>query len=235
MQAWHISVLLPARNEEALLPDCLRSLLRARSRLPFHATSSLIVAVDRSTDRTGEIAERMLKTAGTVVYSHAGVVGEARSLAAAAALQRQDVQDVYHWLANTDADCVVPDDWLLQNLTLAKEGVEAAAGVVDVNDFSEHGPEVPSRFRQTYLIGKDGTHSHIHGANLGVRADAYKRAGGWKPLTTAEDHDLWQRLQAQGARTLSTTRLRVSTSGRRVGRAPAGFAAALAAHNENAA
>jgi hypothetical protein len=33
---------------------------------------------------------------------------------------------------------------------------------------------------------------------------------------------------------LSSARLRVVTSGRRVGRAPAGFAGALAAHNETA-
>ena len=47
-----------------------------------------------------------------------------------------------------------------------------------------------SRFRMTYQINTDGTHPHVHGANLGMRADAYLAAGGWNPLPTAEDHDL---------------------------------------------
>ena len=71
----------------------------------------------------------------------------------------------------------------------------------------------------------------MHGANFGVRADAYLRAGGWGALETAEDHDLWGRLRDIGAIRLSSAALTVATSGRRVGRAPLGFAQALAAHN----
>ncbi|HEY3839084.1 MAG TPA: hypothetical protein VGL72_21065, partial [Bryobacteraceae bacterium] len=111
-------------------------------------------------------------------------------------------------------------------------GIEAVAGVVDVDDFEEHGPEVPARFRATYSIPGDGTHPHIHGANLGVRADRYVEVGGWADLMTAEDHDLWGRLRRTGVRLLSSARLQVVTSGRRVGRAPNGFADALAAHND---
>ena len=53
-------------------------------------------------------------------------------------------------------------------------------------------------FRETYEIRPDGSHPHVHGANLGVRADAYLRAGGWADLRTAEDHDLWRRLLGSG-------------------------------------
>ena len=69
------------------------------------------------------------------------------------------------------------------------------------------------------------------GANLGVRADRYLAAGGWADLPTAEDHDLWRRLHQTGARTCSSAKIVVATSGRRIGRAPHGFAGALAAHN----
>jgi hypothetical protein len=102
---------------------------------------------------------------------------------------------------------------------------------VDVDHFTEHRTIVESRFRMTYQINADGTHPHVHGANLGVRADAYRIAGGWHALQTAEDHDLWRRLCAAGNH-LSDASLQVITSGRRVGRAPLGFAGALAAHNE---
>jgi hypothetical protein len=65
-----------------------------------------------------------------------------------------------------------------------------------------------------------------------VRADVYLHAGGWADLATAEDHDLWSRLPLAGASRLSSSLLKVVTSGRRSGRAPLGFAGALAAHNE---
>jgi hypothetical protein len=64
-----------------------------------------------------------------------------------------------------------------------------------------------------------------------VRADAYLQAGGWQDLSTAEDHDLWLRLQSGRHQRVSDAGLCVLTSGRRVGRAPLGFAGALAAHN----
>jgi cellulose synthase/poly-beta-1,6-N-acetylglucosamine synthase-like glycosyltransferase len=231
----HISVLIPARNEETLLPRCLRSVLRAIAELPATVTADVVVVVDSSQDRTREVAERILGVHGTVVTTKAGVVGEARALAAEVALQRYQGPRDACWLANTDADCAVPRNWLLDQLFLAAQGVEAIAGIVDVDSFSEHSFAVAQRFRETYVLHDDGTHPHVHGANLGVRADAYLRAGGWRQLATAEDHDLWDRLLDCGSRRLSVSAVKVLTSGRRVGRAPMGFAGALAAHNEVAA
>ena len=231
---WHVGVLIPARNEEELLPRCLRSVLAACSQLPFSVTCDVVVAVDSSTDRTREIAEHLIQERGTVVCTHAGVVGQARALAAEIALKRFRGARNRCWLANTDADCTVPLDWLNQQLILAAGDVEAAAGSIDVDTFAEHDVGVEGRFRATYLIRSDGSHHHVHGANLGFRADAYLRAGGWGNLQTGEDHDLWNRLSSVGARKIFTGLTRVLTSGRRVGRAPHGFAEALAAHNRSA-
>ena len=120
----------------------------------------------------------------------------------------------------------------MRQLLFAEEGVEAVAGIISVDTFSEHGPAVEKRFYSTYAIDPDGRHSHVHGANLGIRADAYLRVGGWANLATAEDHDLWNRLVMTASSLVSAAALRVTTSGRRTGRAPNGFADALAAHNE---
>lgn len=229
---WQISVLIPARDEEDLLPRCLESVFEAREALAAKATCDVVVVVDRSMDATFAVAQKMLGSAGVVLRSEAGVVGGARAIAAGVALRRQKLERSRVWLANTDADCWVPPEWLVEQLEFARNGAEAVAGIVDVDSFEEHDEQVSQRFRSTYLLYPDGTHPHVHGANLGVRADAYLRAGGWANLSTAEDHDLWARLQASGARTVSPSRLRVLTSGRRTGRAPMGFAAALAAHNE---
>jgi hypothetical protein len=159
-------------------------------------------------------------------------VGTARALAASYAIAKTAVPLSNVWLANTDADCVVPPSWLSDQIDFAAAGIEAVAGVVAVDSFDEHGPEVPARFRASYSIYADGTHPHIHGANLGVMADRYVHVGGWADLKTAEDHDLWGRLTRTGARLLSSAHLQVITSGRRIGRAPSGFAGALMAHND---
>lgn len=100
-----------------------------------------------------------------------------------------------------------------------------------MDSFSEHGTYVAESFHCSYTLNDDGSHPHVHGANLGVSADAYVRADGWASLATGEDHDLWRRLLAVGANRMATSAIRVITSGRRVGRAPLGFADALAAHN----
>lgn len=235
VEPWHVCVIIPARNEEQLLRRCLRSVTQALCALPKGTTSDVVVAVDSSTDRTGEIAVDELQVFGTVVCTDAGSVGSARAIATEVALRRYQGSRCRCWLANTDADCVAPEGWLNEQLLLAANGAEVVAGTVDVDTFDEHLPVVKDRFRATYPIWPDGTHPHVHGANLGFRADVYLRAGGWNELLTGEDHDLWKRLSNVGARKLSVSHVEILTSGRRVGRAPHGFAEALAAHNETVA
>jgi glycosyltransferase involved in cell wall biosynthesis len=232
---WHIGVAIPARNEESLLPRCLRSVRKAQERVRALATVDVVVVADNCTDQTVQVATRMLEGGGKAVSIHAGVVGAARATAAQLLLERHRGSRERHWIANTDADCVVPPDWLVNQLALAASGIEAIAGVVSVDQFQEFGPDMPAKFRASYLIEAGGGHPHVHGANLGVRADVYVGAGGWMPLETAEDHDLWQRLAKNGVRRLSTSAITVETSGRRVGRAPRGFADALIARDGTAA
>lgn len=231
-QPWHIAVLIPARNEEDLLPRCLRSVRRACASLPANVTSDIIVVSDGSDDATVSIAQALLQdTRGIVLETEARNVGVARAVAAQTALSRYGGPSSQCWLANTDADCEVPPTWLTDQLRLAELGYTGIAGIVDVDCFVDHKAIVETRFRLTYQINADGTHPHVHGANLGMRADTYLVVGGWGALETAEDHDLWRRLCETG-RNLSDARLQVVTSGRRVGRAPLGFAGALAAHND---
>jgi glycosyltransferase involved in cell wall biosynthesis len=230
-ECWHIAVLIPARDEERLLPRCLRSVLAAQRVLPPGVTSEIVVVSDGSTDSTACIARDLLSSAsGAVLEVTVRRVGTARACAAAQALHRFKGPKERCWLANTDADCEVPATWLSDQLSFARKGWNAVAGIIDVDSFAEHAPHVPMRFRQTYTLRADGSHPHIHGANLGIRADAYLAAGGWADLETAEDHDLWGRLDP--AQRLSSTELRVMTSGRVQGRAPMGFADALARHNQ---
>jgi hypothetical protein len=67
-------------------------------------------------------------------------------------------------------------------------------------------------------------HSFVHGANLGVRADAYRKAGGFSDRDSDEDVGLVGALTALGVHAVSTDLAPVLTSGRLEGRAPDGFA-----------
>src|ERR1700709_851 len=119
---WHIGVLVPARNEEILLPRCISSLLVARKMLPLDVTSDIVVVIDSSTDRSHEIAEFLLRGDGVVVSVNARAVGKARSVAAKVALERYSGSLKRCWLANTDADCEVPSHWLTDHLAIAQQG-----------------------------------------------------------------------------------------------------------------
>jgi hypothetical protein len=115
----------------------------------------------------------------------------------------------------------------MSQLRSAADGVHVA-GVVRLARGIERTPAIQRAFAATYRHGPGGTHRHVHGANLGIRADAYLAAGGWSDLVIGEDHDLWGRLRRNHVGVWTTTSY-VHTSARRVGRAPFGFAADLAA------
>jgi hypothetical protein len=133
------------------------------------------------------------------------------------------------WIATTDGDSTVPRSWLLEQLALADDGFDAVAGTIQVTDWRGHSTELARAFERFYAPdGCSDEHGHVHGTNMGVRADAYESAGGFSELETGEDHALWAALGSSGRRTLSTRRLVVTTSARLCGRAPRGFADFLA-------
>jgi hypothetical protein len=167
-----------------------------------------------------------------VVEVDLGCVGAARRVGTAIALDRLAAEGrrlARTWVLSTDADSTVDVDWFDAHLSFAEAGAIAVAGTVLVTSFDEHPAHVPLSYAHRYAVSADGTHSHVHGTNLGVRADRYLHAGGWHDLATGEDHDLWDRLHALGDPMVSTSLAPVGTSGRAVGRAPDGFASLLRA------
>jgi hypothetical protein len=122
------------------------------------------------------------------------------------------------WLAFTDADSRVSPGWLAAQLALQ---ADAVCGSICIDDWSGHPQHVRDYFRQTY-VDADG-HQHVHGANLGVSAEAYLRAGGFAPLACSEDVALVERLIEVGAQVAWSAAPRVMTSARHASRARGGF------------
>ncbi|MDX6389210.1 MAG: hypothetical protein QOJ73_273 [Streptosporangiaceae bacterium] len=214
-----VGVVIPAHNEEDLLPSCLAAVRRA-ARMLTTASVQLVVVADACDDRTAELARH---AGATVVEIGDRNVGAARDAGVREVLSRtRQLDPAAVWLATTDADTVVPASWLSQQVHYADSGWDAVVGTVTVTDWAQHPPEVPPLFRKHYGDGQ-GTHRHVHGANLGFRAGAYLAAGGFGPAHTAEDHALVESLGAAGSRILRTSRVSVVTSARRHSRAPRGF------------
>lgn len=225
---WDVGVVIPARNEQQRIQRCLVSVLDALDHCAARRTW-VVLSADQCSDKTARRAREILLDRGDVLECDAGSAGAARRLGAQRLLERLgDGSRAALWIANTDADGFVPRCWINEQLRLADEGVTAVAGVVDVDSFESHGPDGATVFARHYLVNPDGTHDHVHGANLGVRADAYVDAGGWSDVAAGEDHCLWRRLKAGGWPVRSAATCRVTTSGRLRGRAHGGFADTLA-------
>lgn len=223
----HIITVIPARDEGDSIGACLRSVAAARASLPSSISSSVVVVADACRDDTAEVAAAHLDPSrDLLLLSEHGSAGSARRLGVAAAFATTIIDRDRIWVCSTDADSTVPVDWFDIQLDAARHGHVAIAGVVALDDATD--PLLLAQFESTYVTHADGSHPHVHGANLGFRADAYESAGGWATMSTGEDHDLWNRLGPLG-NTIASIRLSVTTASRRIGRAPAGFAADLTA------
>jgi glycosyltransferase involved in cell wall biosynthesis len=212
-----LGVVIPAHNEAEHLGACLGSLVLAALSPDLLLESVMVVVVlDDCSDSTLAVASAFGVTTLEV---------QARNVGVARALGAQHCLDAgARWLAFTDADTVVAEDWLVRQL---QQGSDAVCGTVGVKSWDEHSPAVRQQFMDTYTDA-DG-HRHIHGANLGVSAAAYRRAGGFQPLTSSEDVALVNALQSTGSTIAWSASPRVLTSARRNFRAPRGFGAAIAA------
>ena len=231
---WCVGVIVPAKNEADSIARCVRSIREAHRTLDRFVRLWIVVVADACTDGTVARARAALHEDGEVIECDVRSAGAARTIGVAAALGHFGMTPADQvWLANTDADTYVPSDWLERHLEFADAGDIGVAGIVELDVEPGLDPDaalVQRLFHDTYLVAEDGTHTHVHGANLGVRADAYLDVGGWGRLALAEDHCLWNRLKIAGWPLRSTVLSRVITSGRLRGRAAGGFADTLQRH-----
>ena len=206
-----IAAIVPAHNEERLIGPCLQA-LQAAARHPALAGEAvvIVVALDRCSDATASVCRRF---GVQVVRVEAGCVGVARAVASEHALGLGA-----RWIGCTDADSRVPEDWLAKQLECR---ASAFCGAVTVEDWLDYPPAVQQRFFASERM-RDG-HLHVHGANMGFSAQAYRQSGGFQPLATGEDVALIAAIQTSGALVARLAAPRVVTSARRDARAGNGF------------
>jgi GT2 family glycosyltransferase len=234
-----IGVVVPAHDEAGFIGPCLRALHRALSRLPAAIDRAVCVVADRCADDTAEIARREFTgwSAGLVtVTGAASSLGEVRDLGmrrVRSVLPGHD--DARTLLLCTDADTVVAPDWACRHHDRVSRGSHAIAGFARLGE-SSLTPGAQLRYNQVLADARQPAgHGNVYGANLGVRADAYHSVGGFRPLSTGEDHDLWRRLGQAGFRLSYAADTLVTTSARLHGRATGGLADLLGSLESGAA
>jgi len=195
-----VSIIIAARNAEHTIVPCLRS-LRA---LDYPADRMEIIVVDDgSSDRTAELAEsegvRLIRAVqrGPGAARNRGVA-EARG----------------EFVAFTDADCLVGEDWLRQLLAVFEEDVAAVGGAQGLANAGYVPRSVHSFLR---LMGFWGGYTktaetprpvgHNPACNVLYRKAAFERVGGFNPdLFPGEDVELDARLRRLGSRLLYNPR-----------------------------
>jgi hypothetical protein len=223
----HVAVIVPAADEEERIGRCLASIATAARHLARREAGigvRVVVTLDSCRDATAAVCAAFPGVSTVAITSRN--VGAARRAGTRAVLADRAGPARELWLASTDADSAVPADWLTAMVAAAARGVHLVLGTV------LPGPDLSPAVRAGWLADhhlRDG-HPHVHGANLGIRADAYLALGGWLPLVTGEDADLARRAAAAGWLAISRTAgIPVVTSARRAGRAPRGFSSYLRA------
>jgi glycosyltransferase involved in cell wall biosynthesis len=219
-----VAVIVPAADEERRIGRCLLSVVAARSHL-YRTTArvhvQVIVVLDGCRDATAARAAAFGDVRLVTIQERN--VGAARRAGASAALQSGGPASEL-WLANTDADSEVPADWLTYMVAESRRGAHLVLGT------ALPGPALGAAARADWLSRHhlhEG-HPHVHGANLGIRGDAYLALGGWPPMAAGEDVELARRAARTGhLRVTRTASIPVVTSSRSHARAPRGFSGYL--------
>ncbi len=234
-----VIVCVPARNEQDALPALLRALAA------LEGASGLVVCIylDGCSDMSAALLREtapalpfrlVVESGGSANVANAGV---ARRAAMAMALRGLGESDGL--IFTTDADSEPRHDWITMGRR-ALAVADVAAGRIERVDAARD-PE-QSRIETYYdrlhryrrMIdpvaweARD-THHFSGGANLAVRASAYRALGGFRPLPTGEDATLLDDAGRAGFRVRRDGAMVVDTSSRRSGRVAAGLAGTLRA------
>lgn len=195
-----VTIIIPAYNEEKVLADGLAAMLK----LEYPAGKLKIVVVnDRSTDRTGEIADEFASRHPAIQVLHRPMNAKpGKSAALHDALSRIE-SDI---LVFFDAD-YLPEPPLLKRLVVpfADPEVGATMGrVIPYNTNANLLTRLVDLERRAGYVVDQRARSLLHllpqfgGTVGGIRLSALNSVGGWRGDTLTEDTDITYRLFLDG-------------------------------------
>ncbi len=217
-----LAVVIPVHNEESLLSACLESVREAVQRITLDVV--VVASLDRCVDGSAAVAQRFCDEMPLLVvdapFGNVGATRDAGVRAARCHLTHHGAERI--WVANTDADTVVPNTWLHRQCSLADSGLDLVLGTVEPGPALPHQLSAHRLWFAEHILGEG--HPHVHGANLGIRLSYWEAAGGFGAKSVHEDVALAKRVRELEGRWLATDTTRVVTSSRRHSKIPTGFA-----------
>jgi glucosyl-3-phosphoglycerate synthase len=231
-------VVIPARDEEAVIEGCLTALsVQTIGREHFE----IVLVLDACRDATEQLARGTAEHLGLQLHTLIGPgagAGAARRLGMEAAATRLISAGLPDGLiACTDADSRPAADWLERQLAHLRDGARAIAGLIELDPAEllslPHGVrrrrdrDAADRLGRVRRADPSAAHHHFAGASIGITAATYREVGGLEPLAALEDQAFAGRLDAHRIPILRASDVRVHTSARSRGRVSRGLSVDL--------
>ena len=180
-----ISIIIPTYNEEKNIENCLNSLLNQT--LP-RKEYEIIVVDGQSKDKTVSIAK---KYADKVIQQKSKGVGGARNDGVKLAK--------YDLIATTDADCIVPKNWLKDIITtFNNKNIIAVCGPDGPIEKDIKSNIIFFVIRNIILISSYFGIYCLGGTNSAFKKKDFLKIGGYRDLPHSDDVDLGFRLNKIG-------------------------------------
>ena len=237
-------VAIPARDEADRIGPCLIALNQQ-----IQCPDLVLLLLNNCSDRTEAIARAMapglgfgLEVISRELPPAEANAGHARHLAMAAAAAQAGSDGV---LLTTDADATVPSDWVSRGLAGLRMGADVVCGRAVIDPLEA--TLIPAHLHEddalecrliallddlAWMLDPEPhdpppRHTEASGASLAVRVAAFRRVGGIPAIPAGEDRAFVRALWMMDARVRHDPALRVTVSGRVVGRAEGGMADAI--------
>ena len=256
-------VAIPAKDEAARLPACLRALAKQVDecgRLLKPDAFGVLIYANNCRDNSAEVARRafagqpvplrVVEAELPAADAHAGGARRRAMDLAADWLQEAGAPDGV--ILTTDADSQVAPDWVDANLKAIAQGADAVLGRIAFDEEADLLP-APLRLRGAMEGIYEGLlaelsarldpqpwnpwphHSTISGASVAVTRRMYLSVGGLPDIALGEEKAFAARLRGHDARIRFAPDVSVVTSARLAGRAAGGVADTLRFRGENPA
>jgi glycosyltransferase involved in cell wall biosynthesis len=197
-----ISIIIPTYNEEASITTCLESLCHQTLNRDEY---ELIVVDGNSKDRTCELAQAY---ADEVITQTSEKVGGARN---DGVLRAQG--DI---IATTDADCIIPSDWLevIKNNFESHDIVQLYGTVYPIEEGIKHKISLMGANTFSRIGYYTRTLYYTLGCNTAFDKKAFIRAGMYRCIDAGDDLEIARRMRKIG-RVMLDDRMKVGFSMRR--------------------
>jgi cellulose synthase/poly-beta-1,6-N-acetylglucosamine synthase-like glycosyltransferase len=237
-------VAIPARDEAERIGLCLIALKQQTQR-----PDTVVLLLNNCSDATERIARAMapdlryrLEILSRDLPPGQANAGRARRMVMQAAAARAGSGGV---LLTTDADGVAPPDWIFRNIAALRQGADIVCGQAVIDPVEA--AMIPAHLHEddakecrliallddlAWMLDPERhdpppRHTEASGASLAVRVEAFRRVGGIPAIPAAEDRAFARALWMMDARVRHDAAIRVTVSGRVVGRAKGGMADAI--------